>query len=203
MHIPICNFPEKSILSIQISFDENNRDDSVIISSVLTTRGYNIIQWPPRFDSTDYWWEDDSMGKCGPYSGECIGEGAVQQLESKINMNICPSLCPSGHGYYTDYTNVSITEDIIPQLTDPNSPYGYRVPYFYAGVDEYTCMSPDDLNYYLMEALELINEFRPINYVPVSMTNLYMYAVPIGYHLAFHEYTFTYGAYHCFSGDDN
>lgn len=197
-----CVLPDKSVLAIQSIFENKYRSGDVDVRCVLYIRGLNAAVFCPVFDSTDYWWEDDCSGKCGPYEGDCIGEGAVQQLQSKINSNMAYAACATGHGYFTDYSNVVIFDYVASGLTDPNSPYGYRVPFFYSDVNEYTCLSPEDLNYYLSEALKLINEFRPDNYVPVCMANEYMYAVPIGYHLAYHEYTFTYGAYHCFSGDD-
>ena len=197
-----CTLPDKSVLAVQTTFENESKSGDVVVRSVLTTRGHRPSAWPFRFGETDYWWGDDCSGKCGPYVGECEGEGAVQQLQKKINTNLTVVGCNMGHGYFTDISSIEI--NLNDCFLDPLSPSGYRIPYFFWTTDpSCLCCSPDDLNYYLMEALKLVEEKKPNGKYIMSMKNKFMEAVPIGYRLAYHQYTLEYGRFHCFeTGND-
>ena len=197
-----CTLPDKSVLAIQTTFENESKSGDVVVRGVLTTRGHRPSTWPILFGETDYWWGDCYTGKCGPYIGECDGQGAVQQLQEKINANLPTVGCFTGHGYFTDIFTIQV--DLDDSLMDPLSPSGYRIPYFYWTKDPSCfCCSPDDLNYYLTEALKLVEEYKPNGKFIISMENIYMNAVPIGYHLSYHEYNFKYGRYHCYEdGND-
>ena len=197
-----CKLPNKSILGIQTELINEREGDSVTIQSTISTRGISI---PVNYyvDSTDYWYEDSISGKCGPYQGSCLGTGAVQIIRNKIILNRPLIACP-GNGvlYFTDFTSIYFSNTDVLTMPDPNSPHGYRIPYIsYPSYLPLMCFSPEDINYYVVEGLKLINEFAPIDKVFYNMTNTYMEAVPIGYHLAYHEYKFTYAKPNCGGSD--
>lgn len=199
-----CNLPDKSILDIQTRFENESKDGIVTVQAIMDVRGWIISTLPSPFGPTDYWFEDDWSGKCGQYVGECIGTGSVQALESKINSNLPSVKCYQGSGYFTDIDSIAIYDDyIIEYLQDPLSPYGYRIHYKGGPTWQYpTCLSPDDLNYYLGEALKLVNELKPVGKEIIRVTNAYEQYVPIGYYLGFHLYTFKYGKFNCNGGGD-
>ena len=194
-----CDLPDKSILAIQTRLKNDRRDDFVVIQVTMDVRGCYSGAVSIPFGLTDYWFENEGAGKCGPYLGECVGMGAVQALESKINSNLPAYQCFQGHGYFTDFDSIAIEDSYIYHyLEDSLSPYGYRIHYHGCPTWQFpTCLSPDDLNYYLVEALKLVNELKPVGNEIVRMTNEYYEAVPIGYRFGYHHYTFIYGKYNC------
>ena len=105
-------------------------------------------------------------------------------------------------GYFTDIDSISIDDYYIHEyLQDPLSPYGYRIHYNGGPTWQYpACLSPEDLNYYLVEALKLVNELKPVGKEIICVTNAYYEYVPIGYYLGFHHYTFKYGKFNCNGG---
>lgn len=195
-----CTLPNKSILAIQTKLIDENKNDILTLQSIINTRGSS---YPTQYyvDSTDYWYEDDYSGKCGPYQGTCLGTGAVQIIKNKINSNHPNYYCPTGHVYYTDFQDITFSESMVFDvgMLDPNSPHGYRIPVFTCPSSQAPmCLSPDEINYYIVEGLKLINEFAPNNRkVFYSMTNTYCEYVPVGTHLAYHQYTFNYAKPNC------
>ncbi len=182
-----CDLTEKSILSIQVLFDNNSKDDVVVIRSVLTTRGLGLMDWPPRFDSTDYWsdysvtydgqtWGD---GKCGPYSGQYLNSGAPHELTIMANLRIPLYGCQPGYRMFlTDIFPVEIYPRDNYFLIDSNSPCGYKI--YYNSNDPYDpshnpshCIPPDDMNYYLDKFNEIMLYFKPNGKVPVDATYIY------------------------------
>ncbi len=199
-----CVLPDKSILDIQTRFENESRDGIVTVQTIMDVRGWIASILPSPFGPDDYWFENDWSGKCGPYVGECIGTGSVQALESKINSNLPLVKCYQGSGYFTDIDSIAIYDDyILEHLQDSLGPYGYRIHYKGGPTWQYpTCLSPDDLNYYLVEALKLVNELKPVGKEIIRVTNVYEQYVPIGYYLGFHLYTFKYGKFNCNGGGD-
>ena len=55
-----------------------------------------------------------------------------------------------------------------------------------------TVSKEDDMSAYLKQFKEKMQSY--------DMSNVYMLAVPIGYHLAFHQYTFEYAQANCGGG---
>lgn len=199
-----CDLPDKSLLAIRTKFGNGTRDGVVNAQFIVDVRGYSSGNAMPHFGPTDYWSENDASGKCGPYEGECDGIGSVQALELKINANLPSFSCNQGRGYFSDYDSIPIDDSFIfDYLRDSLSPYGYRVHYHGCPTWQYpTCLSPDDLNYYLDEALKLINELKPVGKVIVRMTNEYYELVPVGYRFGYHHYTFIYAKFNCGGGND-
>lgn len=201
-----CDLPEKSILAIQTEFDDDSKEEGAHIRVIMDTRGLNPEYNEFQFGPTEYWYEDNWCGKCGPYVGECIGTGAVQRLQSKINA--CIPYIGSGSGvvYFSSIESIEINDLYIHDyLVDTLnlSPCGYRVHY-YGDFQELfpLCLSPDDLNYYLSEALKLIDEIKPMNKEIISMTNEYYDLVPMYYYFGYHHYTFRYGVPNIVGYDD-
>ena len=194
-----CDFPEKSILVIQTSFDNSSKDgDDVIIRILTEISGVTFPISVMLFDSTDYWYEDDCSGKCGEYVGTYFETGAVQQLQYRINLNLPNHSCGSGSVYFTDIEYVEFEDYMVQNMPDPNSPHGYRIPYISCLSNEAPiCFSPEEMNYYLVQGIQIAYEFAPQRKSIINMTNEYYLAVPINYHLAYHHYKYFYGVLYC------
>lgn len=194
-----CVLPDKSILAIQTRFENESKDGEVMIRTIMETRSQDSEFNEFQFGPTDYWYEDHLCGKCGPYVGQCIDIGAVQVLQSKINLRIPQRAC-EGYYYYSDIEQIDVDDlYIMRYLEDTLSPCGYRV-HFYGDLKELfpLCLSPDDLNYYLEEAMKLINELKPQGKVIINMTNQYYDLVPAcPTYFGYHHYTLYYGVFHC------
>lgn len=206
-----CNLAEKSILSIQVLFDNNNKkDDDVVITGVLTTRGLGIMDWLPWFDSTDYW-SDYSItyngqtwgnGKCGPYSGQYPNSGAPHELTIMANLRIPLYGCQRGYRMFlTDISPVEIYPEDDLFLMDNNSPCGYMI--YYNSNDPYDpshnpshCIPPEDMNYYLDKFDEIMLYFQPNGKVPVGATYMYdvLTSIPGA---AMHRLDIDYAIIHC------
>ena len=113
-----CNLPDKSVLAIQTSFEDESKDGDIVVRSVLSMRGLSPFTSFMWFDSTDYWHEwyyDDgngyieAYGKCGPYAGECPDSGAPRELTKKLRLRMPNYYCLQGNGYYTDYEEVLLS----------------------------------------------------------------------------------------------
>lgn len=183
-----CNLPEKSVLAIQTKFENESKDGSVVVRSVLSVRGYtpSALMW---FDSTDYWSEyyyDDGHGnvegdgKCGPYAGQCMNSGAPKELGILSNLRIPQFGCGSGYRMY-----VLNPEDIwlnaqenIDFMYDENSPCGYKI-YWNCSLpwspshNPSHCIPPDDMNYYLSKFTEIMNHYTPNGKRPIGATYIY------------------------------
>jgi hypothetical protein len=196
-----CPLPNKSILSIQTRLIDERESDCITLQSLIKTRGLSPFPIHWYVNSTDYWYENDYSGKCGPYEGTCTGKGAVQVIKEKIVLNKPITACNGGDLYYTDFQEITIGESLAWNMLDTNSPHGYRVPCIICPSNEApVCFSPEDMNYYIYEGLKLSNEFCPSGKVLYDMSNVYMYGVPIGWHVAFHQYTFEYAKPNCDGG---
>lgn len=201
-----CDLPEKSILAIQTEFDDDSKEEGAHIRVIMDTRGLNTEYNEFQFGPTEYWYEDDWRGKCGLYVGECLGTGAVQRLQSKINTCIPHIGSGSGVVYFSSIESIEIDDSYIYHYLEDSlglSPSGYRVHY-YGDIQELfpLCLSPDNLNYYLSEALKLIDEVKPMNKEIISMTNEYYELVPVDYYFGYHHYTFRYGILNIRGYDD-
>ena len=194
-----CNLPDKSVLAIQTSFESGNKSGDVVVRSVLSTRGLVLPPWPPRFDSTDYWYPCYDMGKCGEYQWQYAGErGAETELTRMLNLRISGHECANGHAYFTDYEEIEKAYYMDSFLVDPLSPCGYKI--FMETIynhQPYSCISPEEMNYYLEKGDELMNYYSPAGKVIVSCryefgcwTNLPPYDI-------FHTAFFTYAKVNC------
>lgn len=201
-----CTLPEKSILGIQTTFENENKDGNITVRSILSTRGFDNTIWPPRFGPTDYWDEYylegySGGGKCGPYEGECPESGAPNELTKKLRLRF-PNVNCNGTSYYTDLSTVLILIDHAdPFFRDENSPCGYKLHYNEREhYETNTCIDPDGMNYYLSKGMEIIDHFAPNGKTIVSAK--YMWSLNVGIkenriYATFHYIEAQYGVLHC------
>lgn len=214
-----CSLPDKSILSIQTTFDNNSKTNSVLAKTILTTRGLPAVK--THFDETDYWdewyvdYEDGSIeagGKCGPYAGECPDSGAPRELTKMLLSKMPLTACASGNGYYTDVEELTLsiydredyyghTDDFI---YDEDSPCLLKI--YYRDEDPSVpwasnpggCICPEDMNYYLSKGPELIEHFVPDGRCFISAK--YESSDIVGVKRAdncFHKLIINFGILHC------
>ena len=214
-----CNLPEKSVLAIQTVFENESKDDDIVVQTILNVRGFVTI--PMWFDSTDYWneWYHDygdgyivAGGKCGPYIGEHPESGAPLELTRKLNLRISGHECFQGSGYFTDTEDIDLSchgyyyyypyDNFV---YDENSPCHYKI--YYRNEDPHEpwasnpggCICPEDMNYYLSKGPELINHYCPSGKVVISA--YYKSDLIVGRGSrdgnCFHELTLKYGVFHC------
>ena len=213
-----CNLPEKSILAIQTVFENESKDNDIVVQAILNVRGFVAI--PMWFDSTDYWNEwyydygngnIDAGGQCGPFVGHHPESGAPLELTKKLNLRIPDYGCFQGSGYFTDIEQIVLSchdyyyypyDDFV---YDDNSPCHYKI--YYRNEDPHVpwasnpggCICPEDMNYYLSKGPELINHYCPLGKDVISA--YYQSNVLVGLDSrddnCYHELTLKYGAFHC------
>lgn len=159
-----CNLLMKSVLAIQTNFTNTSKDGNVHIQTIVTMRGYSSSLTPIMFGETDYWWSYNTMGKCGPYVGECIGRGAITELTSRATMLLPHYSCGDGYRtYFVDYEYEHV-DPIQNELYDENSPCGNML---YMQPGSIACLSPDEMNYYLSKSMYIVDLFKPEGKVPI------------------------------------
>lgn len=103
---------------------------------------------PVMFDTTDYWYDFDSLGKCDIYVGQCVGKDCVTELNSKLHSIWHKFQCPQGYRVvFTNITsNLSKESSDYPNSSSPNGIYAWpwrinlHAPY---------CVDPDEMGWYL------------------------------------------------------
>lgn len=190
---------DKTLIVVATEVVDYNSNEAEI--RMVSTMGYNPSSTVFHFDSTDWWyWGVDGDGKCGPFLGEGIGSDAAKELTKKANFSLA---VPIGRIYYTDEILVSVypMEYAIPWQ---NHPYG-RFSLIFWQVEipsqpppEWSCLCPDEMNYYLCNIKNII---APDNLPDPNMT-LCLYHVdallaPGGYSIDWqHRVDLTYGIQH-------
>ena len=208
-----CTLPEKSILGIQTTLENESKDGNITVRSILSTRGFDNTIWPPRFGPTDYWDVREGCGKCGPYEGECSGidRDATTELTRMANLRISEYGCPKGYRtYHVNYQYGEICAPQcywVPELQDENSPSeiflydeGLYNPSFYGEPGCPFCLPPDAMNYYLEKSQAIIAYFQPVGKYPISCR--YFYDLWVGIDEkerggCFHCFEVTFAEIHC------
>lgn len=99
------------------------------------------------FDSTDYWYDFEYLGKCDIYEGQCIGQDCVTRLNLYLHLRRPVLRCSEGYRVYLrnieDYDREAIN------YPDPNSPNGHYAWPWRAGSNLPQCVSPSEMTYYL------------------------------------------------------
>lgn len=164
--LALCDLPEKSILAIQTKFENDSINENCTVQMVARIRGLRPINHIV-FDETDYWYEYEYGGKCGPYAGECWEKGATTELTRTANYRIPLYGCREGYRTYLHDIRDGLIHigDQDEFLEDENSPSGYKV-YERHTVDG--CIPPDEMNYYLSKSMELLLHYTPNGKVPIS-----------------------------------
>lgn len=157
------NGNDKNIYLIKSTIDDSSKNGTAEIRTIISMRNGGSMPDPMRFGSTDYWYDFDLRGKCGPYEGQCVGRDATTEMISKVSTNIGEYACPNnGRIYYTNVNEVLLSYNDIPYLFGEeceDSPYPPEC--LYANWTYFLrCLSPDELNWYLDKILEYIHYFE-------------------------------------------
>lgn len=110
------------------------------------------------FDSTDFWHDFDSLGKCGPYVGQCVGRDCVTELQAMMSNRLTAISC--GQGFNTVFIypeNMTIEAINYPDTHSPNHHYALPWRSFW---DDPQCVSPDEMNYYLNSLIQILHDIE-------------------------------------------
>lgn len=166
------DFPEKSVLFITCSINQDTKNDGVAdVRFVLATRGLtHYVPMAPIFDETDNWRVWQKLGKC---DGTCVGDDHTTILKKAYNRNRPLLECHNGRLYYTDVdTTWSFFADNFPE-TNPDIHYnnGRRL---WCGmgseVNDY-CIEYPEMRYYYNNLCQIMaNEApRPEGHVTIAI----------------------------------
>lgn len=162
---------DKNIYFIKSTIDDSSKNGTAEIRTIISMRNGGSMPNPMRFGPTDYWYDFNEKGKCGPYEGQCVGRDATIEMNSKVLTNLPQYGCEHGRVYFTDIDYHGITSwDYYGSC--PDSPYEGCCLYF----NDYNynrCLSPSDLNWYLDKILECM-DYWVSYYNWVSHCNKYM-----------------------------
>lgn len=148
------NSDQKTIFSIWTSIPKTTRDDlnnytgSVEVDIVTRmAESYYIPRSLTEFDSSDYWIDFDSLGKCGFYNGQYVGRDCVTELNDKLFNRWDPVMCPQGYRRYLTY----IHDETIQALDYPclSSPNGFFAWPYRSGLEPTACVNPSQMWWYL------------------------------------------------------
>lgn len=172
----LVDFPEKSVLSVACSIDQNTKKgDAVIVQLVLTTRGLLNSYLKIGFDETDNWRVWEGLGKC---DGTCVGDDHVSMIEKVYNNNRPLLECNKGRIYYTDIKNsVCFHGDAFPE-NNPDIHYNhhFRLWCGYGSEVNTHCVEYPEMQYYFNNFCQIIaNEaWRPQGHVIMSVDSCFL-----------------------------
>lgn len=107
------------------------------------------------YDSTDYWYDFDGLGKCGDYVGQCIGQDAVSRLHNKLNEWLPLPACAGARLYLTDYIEFTVLSIAYPDATSPN---GYYAMPYNPDISTPLCVSPEEMRWYYESIKSIYND---------------------------------------------
>lgn len=135
--------------------DYTGRLDVDVVSHI---RGNIVPGNPLYFGSTDYWYDFDTLGKCGPYVGQCVGSDCVDEIRLKLASHIILPNC--GPGYRLYLTNQITENGYSSDFPDSSSPNGHYALPWRSFWDDPQCVSPSEMNDYLQAFLDLFSGFE-------------------------------------------
>lgn len=150
---------DKNIYYIKCLIDSVLYNDCVRVTTITSMRNGGSMPRLDGFGPTDYWYDFDLRGKCGPYEGQCVGRDATTEMQQKVIQNMDHYSCQPGYRlYYTNIYNESIwyygsCED------SPSAPDCLYTNWTYYN----RCLTPDELNWYLNYILSLFEEWADAN----------------------------------------
>ena len=152
---------DKNIYLIKSTIDDSSKNGTAEIRTILSIRNGGSIPDPMRFGPTDYWYDFNEKGKCGDYTGQCVGRDATIEMNTKVLNNLPQYECENGRVYFTD---IDFYEDTsLDYQNCPDSPYGNCC--IYLNPNNYNrCLSPSDLNWYLDNILSYYLDFYETYY---------------------------------------
>lgn len=139
--------------------DYSGELDLVVVFRMLDSFG-SENQFPFNFGITDHWTDFQYLGKCGNYSGQCVGRDCVTQLNSKMRERMGNLGCGDGYSvYFTDTYYVTIRAT---QLPNGQTYWPWRSFW-----DNPQCISPDEMNVYLRNIQEVYNNVEDTALKPI------------------------------------
>ena len=166
------DFPEKSVLFITCSINQDTKNDGVAdVRFVLATRGLtHYVPMAPIFDETDNWRVWEKLGKC---DGTCVGDDHTTILKKAYNRNRLLLECHNGRLYYTDVDTTRFFHATEFPETNPDNYYNrhYRL---WSGlgseVNDY-CVEYPEMRYYYNNLCQIMaNEaWHPIGHVTIAI----------------------------------
>lgn len=165
------DFPEKSVLYITCSINQDTKNDAADVRFVLATRGLtHYIPMAPIFDETDNWRVWEKRGKC---DGTCVGDDHTTILKKAYNRNRPLLACHNGRLYYTDVdtTGWFVSEQFPETNPDIHYNHGYRL---WIGVGSQVnnyCIEYPEMRYYYNNLCQIMaNEAsRPQGHVTIAI----------------------------------
>ena len=146
---------DKNVYLIKSTIDDSSKNGTAEIRTILSIRNGGSIPDPMRFGPTDYWYDFNEKGKCGDYTGQCVGRDATIEMNSKVLTNLPQYACPNGRVYFTDIKHYDDTS--LNYQNCPDSPYEDCC--LYLNTYNYNrCLSPSDLNWFLDNILGYIDD---------------------------------------------
>ncbi len=146
---------DKTLIIVATQVAGQNGSEAQI--RMVSTFAYNPETTSFQFGETDWWYwganghDGFGAGKCGPYIGQQVGKDAAVVLTQKLNMSIA---IPIGRIYYTGEEIVEVHPNQY-QVPYQNHPYNrfsllfWQLPYPNQPDPEWSCLCPDEMNYYL------------------------------------------------------
>lgn len=98
------------------------------------------------FDTTAYWYDFDSLGQCGIYAGQNVGDDCVTKLNQMLHARRPSIDIPGFRVYFTNMQYYSARAIDYPDSSSPNGHYAWPWRFFW---DNEQCVSPSEMNYYL------------------------------------------------------
>ncbi len=163
------DLPEKSVYCIICNIVETSSKDgdSDNVEVIVVYRGYDDNA---SSEDVEGWRPKNKGGTC---SGELIGIwGAPEVVASMLNNNAGEYFCANGSRIYFTEIYPSYTNPISFDLSDPNSPCGYRLYLSWQPNQNHVCLPMSDCWYYYNQARYLKSErdyFNnyPSNHLPI------------------------------------
>ena len=154
---------QKAIFCIKSCINNTAKDDINSFSGTINVdvitqmeESFALPGSSTSFDSTDYWYDFEGLGKCDIYIGQCVGRDCVTELNTKMAYMFSIPLCSDGYRrYLTDIEDGTIDAHTLPDLSSPNGYYALPWRSFW---DDPYCVSPSEMNYYLDVILDLYSD---------------------------------------------
>ena len=154
---------DKSVYCITCNILESSSKDSDSdnVEVVVVYRGYNDNA---SNEDTEGWRPKNKGGTC---SGDLIGIwGAPEVVSSMLNNNAGEYACVNGSRIYFTEICTSYTNPIAEDLSDPNSPCGYRLYLSWQSNQNHVCLPVSECLYYYNQARLLKSQRGYFNNYP-------------------------------------
>lgn len=153
---------DKNIYLINCHIDTLAKEGTTRVTTVTSMRnGGSTIGNPMRFGPTDYWYDFDLRGKCGPYEGQCVGRDATTEMRLKVMANIGSYACIHGRIFYSNISEAYAGPYEFSQILGDCDDSPYPPDCIYTNYESsYRCVTPEELNWYLDRILFFLDVFN-------------------------------------------